>query len=146
MFASTGVNHQQTECVRITTLQDNPFRPPTDLQDAELRAGRLGPVGQSLLIVGALPLLAFPGFLFARVMSRRYFEALDSPLDLVALIFVDMTVLYPAVYALCVLGVLTLRRGIRRKTLIALSSVPLLYCGVAALLFFVLIASGHITT
>ena len=48
--------------------------------------------------------------------------------------------------SLCVLGVLTLRRGIRRSTMIALSGIPLLYCGVAALLFFVLITSGHITT
>lgn len=125
-------------------MQDNPFGPPADVQDAELPAGRLGPVGQVLLIVGALPLPAFPGFLFARAMSRRYFEPLASPLDLVGLIFVDMTVFYPAVYALCLLSVFALRRGMLRSTLIALLCVPLGYCGVAALLYFVLIASGHI--
>ncbi len=127
-------------------MNDTPFKTPTTLPQHEMPGKRLGWEGRLLLAFGAMPLLFYPGILFAYAMTRRHVDPSRTPLDLVLLVYLYMSVLYPAVYGFCLLGVLVVRGRLRRRGIIVYSSVPLVYFGLAVLLLIILVGIGHVST
>ena len=93
------------------------------------------------LIIGGLPLLAYPAVLLAGVMSLSAMQMEDSPdspafLNVLAKIFLFGTMGYPLIYVASAIAAVSLAKGQNEALAVKISKVPMMFiAGLGILLF-----------